>query len=312
MGQDSGKTNDSIDKIPSFSEVQEGSQHILRQLIDIRNTLPKKQKKLCEFLVDNYQLIGILTLEDLAKKAGVGTTTVLRLIRHIGYDSYSAIKKEIQNESVATPSAWWYLQESFTNKEQNKHSLSQVGEESVRALNSTVTSSFKKDFDKAIHLLLNSEKVYILGLRSSKGLGEYFGHLLEEFFPRVVQLSHDIEFVFDRIVRATKKETLILIDNAPFTTIGLETVKLCHERGIPVILITDHLSSPAASFSSITLKTQASQKQYTVVPTIFLLETIIVELGRKTSNESIANLRRVSEILEEKNITQPFTFYPSD
>ncbi|RPK02384.1 MurR/RpiR family transcriptional regulator [Bacillus subtilis] len=312
MGKENDKKNESTDKHTSFSEIQEGSQRILRKLIDVRHTLPKKQKKLCDFLLDNYQSIGILTLADLAKNSGVGTTTVLRLIQNIGYDSYSDIKKEIRIESVATPSAWWYLQKSFTNIEDNKHCLSQVGEESVEALKKTVTSSLQKDFDKAIELLLQCEKVYILGLRSSKGLGLYFGHLLEEFFPKVVQLGHDIEFVFDRIVRATKKEALILIDNAPFTTIGLETAKLCHERGIHIILITDHLSSPAASFSNITLKTQASQKQYTVVPTIYLLESIVVELGRKTSNESVANLREISEILEAKNITQPFTFYPSE
>src|SRR5699024_465373 len=102
-------------------------------------------------------------------------------------------------------------------------------------------------------------------------------------------------------------DILILIDNAPFTSIAIEVAKFCHEHNYPLILITDHLSSEAATYSTVTIDTVASQKQYSVIPTLFLLESLVIELGRRTSDTSITHLQELSKILEDKNITLPFS-----
>ena len=44
------------------------------------------------------------------------------------------------------------------------------------------------------------------------------------------------------------------------------------------------------------------------MPTLFIIESLIIEVGQKTSNTSISNLQKLSEILENKNITKPFSF----
>ena len=72
-------------------------------------------------MIENHQSVGVLTIADLAKYANVGTTTVLRLIKTLGYESYSDVKKEIIDASIqSTPSAWWHLQ-NLLNKEIKKN-----------------------------------------------------------------------------------------------------------------------------------------------------------------------------------------------
>ena len=72
---------------------------ILDQIIEIKDVLPKKQKALCNYLVLNYGKVGIMTVAELAENAGVGTTTVMRLIQMLGYDSYLSFKKELRSEN---------------------------------------------------------------------------------------------------------------------------------------------------------------------------------------------------------------------
>lgn len=296
------KNNDSLTEI-------DGHGAFIQKLLDVRSDLPKKQKQVCDYMIEHYQTIGVLTLSELAEQVNVGTTTVMRLINNLGYDSYLDVKKEIFNATVqTTSSAWWHLQKSFQTTNQKDHTILEVLTEVKSILDQTVTPTFISNFDTAIQLMLNSKRVNILGVRTNKALATYFGFLLQEFFHKVTQLSNETDFIFDRLLRMEKGELLILFDNSPFTTVGIEAAKYCHEQGHSVILITDHLSSPATDYATAVIKTTASSKQYSVVPTLFTVESLIIEIGRKTSKQSIADLEKLSSLLEEKNITQPFSF----
>lgn len=287
----------------------DGHSNFLQTLLNSRDELPKKQKELCDYMIEHYQSVGLLTIAELAEAANVGTTTVMRLIKNLGYESYADVKKDILDASVqTTSSAWWHLKESFKHQNEGKHTLVSVKDEVVNLLDQTVTPSLLANFDAAIDLILKSEKVHILGARSTKSLAQYFGHLLELFYDNSYQLSLDTDFVFDRISRFTKGDILVLIDNAPFTTLGTDAAKYCHEKGHDVILITDHLSCPVSTFATVSLNTKSSNSQYSVVPTLFLIESLIIELGRKTANKAMQKLVNLDEILEKKNITQTFSF----
>src|SRR5690625_3768696 len=189
------------DSIPEI----DGHGKFLQNLIDIRSDLPKKQKQLCDYMIEHYQTVGVLTLSELAEQANVGTTTAMRLINNLGYESYLDIKKDILDASIqTTPSAWWHLQESFKTNKQKDHTLVEVFNEAKSILEQTVTPSLITNFDKVRQLILNSNRVHILGVRTNKALANYFGYLLEEFYPKVVQLSNETEFVYDRLLRFTK------------------------------------------------------------------------------------------------------------
>lgn len=277
---------------------------LIQRILNQRESLPKKQKQLSDYIIENYQSVGVLTVSELAHAANVGTTTVMRLIKNLGYQSYSDIKNDIHTASIeSTPAAWWHLQKSFEDTDHEEHTLTRIWQEVGSLLNQTLTDSLTANFDLAIKLILKADRVNVLGMRSSKGLAIYFGLLLEEFYPKVNQLSYDTEFIYDRASRFTKNDILLLIDNAPFTTVGIDTAQFCHENNVPVILITDHFSSPAASYASVTLKTESSEKQYSVVPTVYLLESLVIGIGRETAETSISNLDYLSQILKKKNIT---------
>ncbi len=278
---------------------------VLGYILNQRESLPKKQKSQCDYLIENYQSVGVLTIAELSEAAKVGTTTVMNLIKNLGYKSYSDIKKDIHEAAIqSTPSAYWYLQESFKNTDQSDHTLRKCLKETEIILNQTVTPSLLNEFELATQLLLKAKRVSILGLRSSKGLAIYMGLLLEEFYPEVQQLSYDTDFIFDRILRFTEDDVLLLIDNAPLSMMGIEVTEFCYKNSKPVILVTDHLASPAASYASVNLKTKASSKQYSVLPTILILEALVIELGRRTSETSIAKLQQVSDMLRAKNLSE--------
>jgi DNA-binding MurR/RpiR family transcriptional regulator len=279
--------------------------NILDLIVSKKGFLPKKQRKLCEFIVENYKSMGVLTVSDLADKAGVGTTTVMRVIKALGYESFNDFKKEFHQYTINLGlSTWWHLQKSFsTDESEPSSSVNNSWKEIDALLNKTLNINLIENLNKAVQLILNKESVNILGLRTSKVIALYFEKLLSEFYPKTKQLSYDSEFVFDSISHFGKSDLLIIIALSPYTTLSMNVAEYCFEQGIPIILITDHYSCPVASYADVVLHTKASDKQYSIVPTIALIETLVIEIGKQTSEYSIQRLEKLGNLLKEKNIT---------
>lgn len=279
--------------------------NMIDNIMTIKGNLPKKQKKICDYIVEHSSSIGLLTVKDLAKAAGTGTTTVIRLMQMLGYENFSEFKRNIHEASEQSSlSTWWHMKKSFLNEDNHSpDTLTQVWNEVLMLLDKTFHSSLAEQFKKTIDLMLKASSINILGLRSSKAPAIYFGYLLEAFYPKIQQLSMDSEFVYDRILKFEKNELLFLIVHSPYTQRSIEAAQYCHEKGIPIVLVTDLLSCPIAPIASAVLKIQGSEKQYSIVPTIALLEAIVIEFGRQTSMTSIRHLDELGKLLQEKNIT---------
>lgn len=74
--------------------------NIIDKIIQIKDVLPKKQRMLCNYLAINYVDAGMMTVAELAQQSGVGTTTVMRLMKTLGYENYSDFKHDLFNISI--------------------------------------------------------------------------------------------------------------------------------------------------------------------------------------------------------------------
>ncbi|RBW68533.1 MurR/RpiR family transcriptional regulator [Bacillus taeanensis] len=275
------------------------------KIVDIKDSLPKKQRQLCDYILKNHQSIGLITIKELASNANVGISTVMRTIDALGYENFNDLRKDIYDESVPSVSKWT-LQKSFTEiekEEEKAPTLVQVWEESVNLLNKSLDSSLMENFEDAVDCIIKSSYINVLGTRPYKATALYFEQLLGEFYPKIRQLSHDTEVIYDKILQFEENEILVVFAFEPYTNRIIEAVKLTYELGNRIILITDHISCPIISYASVTLKVEVSEEQFSVIPIMALIDALVIEIGKRTSEESIKKLKRLEKTLIEKNIT---------
>jgi DNA-binding MurR/RpiR family transcriptional regulator len=276
---------------------------IINKIIDIKDSLPKRQRQLCDYILKNYQSIGLITFQELANNAEVGSSTVLRTINALGYEHFNDLRKDIYNESVTSDSGWT-LKKSLTEIQKEgvrTPTLVQVWNESVHLLNKSLDSDLMENFEIVIDFIEKSSLINILGTRPHKATALYFEQLLGEFNSKVRQLSNDTEVIYDRILQFEKDEILVVFAFEPYTNRIIEAVKLAHEQGNKIILITDYISCPIISYASATLKVEVSKEQFSIVPVITLIEALVIEIGKRSSEESIKKLKRLEKTLIEKN-----------
>lgn len=245
-----------------------------------------------------------VSIKELASNAKVGISTVMRTVNTLGYENFNDLRKDIYDESFPSESRWT-LKNSITDIQKEGESVStlvQVWKESVNLLNKSLDSNLMENFENAIDFIVKSSYINVLGTRPYKATALYFELLLGEFYPRIRQLGHDTEVIYDRILQFEKDEILVVFAFEPYTNRIIEAVKLAYELGHSIILITDHISCPIISYASVTLKVEVSEEQFSVIPIIALLDALVIEIGKRSSEESIKKLKRLEKTLIEKNV----------
>ncbi len=279
------------------------NQNIINELINIQQDLPNKQRIVCDYIIENYQEVSVLSLPELAKNIGVGQTTIVRLMKQVGYDSYRNFKKQFHYYTIETSQpTWWHLEKSFSRNEQ-QGTLNQSWEEVMNLLDKTMTTQLAAKFERAVELIVKSEMINIIGFRTSKVASDYFEYMLTEFHPNVRQLSSDSSFVYDRLLHVEDNQVVVIFAISPYTKLTMDVAEYCHQRQIPMILITDHLSCPASRYATSILNVKSSDMQYSIVPVITLIEALVIEIGQRTSHHSIKRLKKLNQLLKDKDIT---------
>lgn len=282
------------------------TENIIDEILRIRDVLPKKQQKLCSYLVMNCDQVSIMTVAELAQAAEVGTTTVMRLIQTLGRSSFAEFKKDLLNAALMqSATSYRCLKQSFQHDSMRTEggTLQNVATDGLNALENLCTPSNIKQFDRIADILEGAERIFLLGLRSSKALALYCEYGLSTFYPHVYQLSNDTEYIFDRIALYPQETDAMLVFSIwPCTRKTIEAAEVCYKKGIPVVLITNTSLNPIVKYAAAVIDTNSVNHPSGQTVIMAVIEAIISELGRRKAPVSSENIEAVEGILSEKSI----------
>lgn len=279
---------------------------LLDEILKMKDVLPKKQRILCQYLALNYEKIGVMTVAELAEESGVGTTTVMRLVQTLGYDSFTSFKRTLANVALLQNTTSYRGQkQSFVSDKvtESSDTLHTVASDSLRVIENLCTPGNIEEFERAVQLILRSGTIYTIGLRSSKALALYFEYATDRFYPHVHQLSLDGEFVYDKVAVHMKPTDVLLVFSVwPCTKRTIQVGKLCHQLGIPIILVTNTSLNPLANIADVMIDANSVNRPSGDVPLMVVIEALVAELGRRTAPQSTQNLECIEQVIRENNL----------
>jgi DNA-binding MurR/RpiR family transcriptional regulator len=164
----------------------------LEKLTDSNSSFTLSQRAIASYMQVHVDSIAFYTLETLASKIGVSTTTIIRFSRAIGYSGFAdmqqAVKDEIQSKT-ALPERLDSM-DSISGNELLKESFG-MDEENIRL---TLAAQNDDDLKKAIEWVSGAKKVYLLGMRSSFSLAFYMASRLGEI-KTCISFSQPVCFI---------------------------------------------------------------------------------------------------------------------
>lgn len=270
--------------------------------------LPKQQRALCEYVLNNLLEASMLTITQMAEKVDIGTATVIRTIQSLGYSGYQSFKRDLKKTAIlhagTTHSSFQDLQRTLLTQddtaETNLSACMLSVENTLRTLNNP---DFLSQIVKGVDMLLAAERIYVLGLRSSQPIAQCFEALLSDSPINIIQLSNQPEYVYDRIFEMTERDVLLAVAFHPVVKKTADIVQICHARGIPTLVLSNTQEAPVCRYGTLLISTDAADISLLSTPAIMIVELLAREIARRTALDRSNKAQQIDLALKQYGVT---------
>lgn len=224
--------------------------------------LPVNQRKVADFVLDNFDNIPFVDVHEVSKQVGVSVASVVRFAQSIGFTGFSELRDAI-SESLKKHLKKNEIFPLIDKSKLENDILSSVANMDVKNINDTLTNIDRETFNKVINVILQSKRVYTAGLGISYLLSEILAYQLTQVGVDSSVLKHTHTLFHEQILYMNKKDLLICFSFPPYSKETVDVAKFADKNGIGVISITNKSTAPIASHSKAVLTVKSENMLFT-------------------------------------------------
>jgi len=280
---------------------------LFSKLRDALEKAPKQQKKVCHYILENYQEVSFMTVQLLAEKAGVSTATVIRTVNGLGYSSFILFQKQLHELIISTnASVWWSIEKSLSPRpDGERNALERVTEDNIKAISEGLSEMNIDCFKNSAKILSEAKNIHVLALRTSRAAAMAFYSLSHQFLSNVkLPTAMGSEHMYEYLIDLTPQDVLLAISiGGPHYAIRtIDAIKYANSKKVPVILITDSISNPAVEYAKEVISITTPSDHYSLTPVITVLDALLVEIGNRKRDKVIERLHSMEKLLVQQKI----------
>ncbi len=276
---------------------------LINQIQQKFSKLSKGQKLIAEFIINNYDKAAFMTASKIGKKVGVSESTVVRFANTLGFEGYPQLQRALQ-EIIKTKLTTVQRVEMGTQYSNEGDIIRKVLRSDIENINYTLENIDYDLFQKVINEIFLADKIYIVGLRSSTALAEYFGFYLNMILDNVRIVGYGVSDIFEQTLRVTENDLVIGISFPRYSNRTIEALRYIKEQNVKIIGITDTVLSPLNEICNYTLTAKSNMASFvdSLVAPLSLINAIIVAVGMREKEEITEYFNKLENIWERYNI----------
>lgn len=262
---------------------------ILSTIHNKLGSFSKGQKRIAQYILDDYDKAAFLTASVLGKTVQVSESTVVRFASLLGYDGYPEMQRALQEMVLNRLTSVQRMEVGAERIAQEEDILSAVLHGDAERIRTTVEEIDRAAFDGAVEALLNARRIYILGVRSSAALATFLSYYFNFIFDdvRLVSCASDSQ-MFEQLVRISPQDALVGISFPRYSTAAIRAMEFSNNAGAHTIALTDCQSSPVARNAEYVLcaKSDMVSLADSMVAPMSVLNALIVSVASKRRQET--------------------------
>lgn len=273
--------------------------NFLQDLNNQYNTFTRSHKIIADYLTGNLNDIAFCTLEELADRIGVSTTTIIRFSRTLGYSGYSDMQKDIQSNiqtKVGLPDRLENLEHYPSNT-----LLAESFRNDIHNIQRTLEVQSNENLQAVINAVSKAPNVYILGMRSSFSVAHYMASRLSEIRENI-HLVQSVGMLYpEEIVSAKDGDVCIAYLFPRYSKLSTTILSWLKNEGVKIILFTSQNYSAVQGYGDIILPCSISSLSYknSYAAPLSLSNYLIAAIAQKNYDESQRVLQKTESILNQ-------------
>ncbi|MBC3869834.1 MurR/RpiR family transcriptional regulator [Undibacterium oligocarboniphilum] len=221
-------------------------------------SLSKAHKKAADYVLSNVFRSATMSIDELANAVGISVATANRFARALGFEGYPQFRAELVCgfEAMLAPidNLRSEVQRPATSTEIIAGSLN----EDLANLEATRRGLDPELCNQAVKMILNAERIYIVGYGASAYLGGLMAHSLDPFCNTVQSTigTGGPSAVARQLFKYTERDLVIGISFPRYAEDVVTILRQVREKNVQILALTDAPSSPLAALADITLYAQ--------------------------------------------------------
>ncbi len=264
----------------------------------------KGQKKLADFIREEYDKAAFLTAAKMGEEVGVSESTVVRFATALGYDGYPEFQKAL-GEMVRTKLNSIQRMEVTYGRISQGEILETVLQSDIEKIKLTMASIDHDVFELAVDTLLKARRIYVIGIRSCAPLASFLGFYLNLICDDVTAVNtNSSSEIFEQLIRIGEEDVIIGISFPRYSMRTLKALEFASNRKAKVITLTDSIHSPMNLYSSCNLIARSDMASIvdSLVAPLSVVNALVVALCMKKQKEVISTLETLEQIWDEYQV----------
>jgi DNA-binding MurR/RpiR family transcriptional regulator len=275
---------------------------LIQRLQRERDRLSGKQAALASFLLRDYRRAAFMTAAELAVQLRISSSTIVRFAVSLGFDGYPGLRRHlhqiVQEDLTGTDLFALHLSRG------ERHPLHSLVQREIENLSRLLSDTSLDDLERLAGLIAKAPHVFVVGLRASSSLAQYFGYHLAKIHRHVVTTVSGGDSGFDALLSAGRSDIMVAIGFPRYPRATLELVDFARQEGLFVAAITESVLSPLAKRADITIPVRIHVTSFVdsfAAPQV-LLTALLGLVSVRDQGMTEGRLRRFEEMAKSQRL----------
>lgn len=243
-----------------------------------------------------------MTAKQLGDHLGISSATVVRFAHKIGFTGYPELRREVQKLFREENEPMKKLKESFNGPLETKEAFEMICALDQENISLMLSSDLGEELGRAMEIILNADTLLLFGGRSTYSLVHYAGFLLRQLDKKFGFFNSCADDAYERMEDLSPKDAVFVISFHRYYQRTIELAFFAHEKGSPVISLTDSIQSPLVPISTVSLMVPNKAPFYSYVAPMTVLNGIIATYAKKAQLSSKEIFLQRNKMLLQKGI----------
>lgn len=224
------------------------------RISNIYTKLTQTEKKVANYIMENSNAIAFESLDNLALKIGVSTTSVIRLAKAMGYNGYAQMRQSIQEEmnDRSLNRMTKRLSKSDRSSDAGKLLVDHLNK-NVDIIRNTFEGQKIEDLQDAVKSIKDARNVYLIGLSDSFSLAYNMAINLGQIRASV-HLMQTVGAMFPmELQEAGSGDVCIAFWFPRYYKVTANVLTIMRRKGVKIILFTSRNTAPVEKYGDIIL-----------------------------------------------------------
>jgi DNA-binding MurR/RpiR family transcriptional regulator len=277
------------------NRLPQSQEEIIARLLADFDALPGQLQLCARYIIDHPHEVGLQSMRTLAASAAVQPNSFVRLARHLGFEGYDAMRERfrdfVRGGTGSTPDRVRWLRQL----DREGGSAAIFGSMAEACLENTEKMFAQQpiaDLERAVELMINSRRVYVLGLGLAYPLAYNFWYVARMGFDHFILTPRHGSLPSDDIIRMDERDCLVAMTFQPYRSDTLAAVQRARKTGARIIGITDSNAASLCREADVGLVSPTHTPQFfhsnsAVTALLESLCALLIVRGGEDASESV-------------------------